>query len=235
MAIDMMGYNSLPVYVCIPYRYQLNRHKYYLFVLDCWKRAGYNVITADSDPDLPFSLAEARNNCVAKIEEENAVCIIIDADTFPEWDHKNTDVKLRLPWVEEAIRFARLNNKVIYPFTEYCYMKGRDLEALWPYCTPIYVMEQSVGGCVVTSKLTYEYLGKMDERFERTWGYEDNAFHAVASTLSTVIRLPGKIYSFEHEVDEGRVVGVKNPNFPRWQLYSYCYGKPELMRELIKR
>lgn len=222
--------DSLPVYVCMPYRERKGLVDSYNRAMSLWESFDYNVINADSNPHLPFSLAEARNNCVRQITEENAIIIVSDADTIPEW---SMDLE-SLPWIEESFRYAK-NGRVVYPFSDYCYMRKEHVLLDPLTVEPIWVKRNSVGGCLVTSKKAYWNLGGMDERFERTWGYEDNAFYMAAETLSTVIRLPGRIFSFEHEVEGGRIIGQRNPNFWRNELYKAAFEKPEMMRELLKR
>lgn len=214
---------SLSTYVCIPYRGSHTRATYFDSCRTFWSSLGHKVITADSNPDLPFSLTEARNNCVDQIPEEDAVCIIVNADTIAE-----------VEWVEEAVHFAS-KGKVVYPFTKYCYMRAESIDRSLASETPIYTKQDSVSGCLVISKKVYKSLGGMDTDFHRVWGYEDNAFYTVAETLSTVVRLPGNIYSFEHEVDPpGRLTGPDNPNFWRYEIYKACFGKREMMEEFIR-
>lgn len=228
------GIDDLPLstwYVCIPYRPQPQREAYFEFVKSFWKCVGYQVIVADSDPDQPFSLSEARNNCVRQILEDDALIIICDADT----------VLQDFAVLHDAGSFARAG-RVVYPFHEYCYMPKSSLDTSQVRRTidkvgsqtPLYVMPDSVGGCLIVSKKVYWNLGGMDEKFEKTWGYEDNAFKMVADTLASTVRLEGRLYSFQHDVDGGRVLREENPNWWRFQLYKHCYKKPQLMRELIK-
>lgn len=225
------------VVVAMPWRPQPDRMEAYEYCRSWWEAEGLEVIASERDEGLtpnqkqPFSLAEARNHCVRLCADLWDVVIVADADTVPQ-----------VGPMEEAIRIASEPGNVVYPFDEYHYLssnyipgllnKGFDIEKL----VSRWVMKGSVGGIMVTGVQTYWDLGGMDERFERTWGFEDNAFCAVADTLAKVTRLPGKVYSFSHEVEgAGRDWGETNPNYWRNQLYAAAYGKPEMMKALIKR
>jgi len=204
-----------------------------------WDEQGFEVIAGDEtpteDPPLPFSLAAARNAVVSMADDRDVV-ILSDADTIP-W----------VTVVKQAVEMvSRDPALVIYPFNEYCYLSRQFALDMVHYTTvkdvnldfyqPEWIKPNSVGGILVTSPHTYWAVGGMDERFERTWGFEDNAFVAAADTLTKVVRLPGRVYSFSHEVSGiGRDWTELNPNFWRNQLYQHCYGNQKLMRELIKR
>ncbi len=120
-----------------------------------------------------------------------------------------------------------------WPFATYRHIPAQYVDSADLMSAPVdqeYV--GSVGGIFVTRRETYWDLGGMDEGFVR-WGYEDSAFYLVARTLSTVNRLPGIIFSFNHSAD--RDVTDNNPNKHRYQLYEFAFGKPQVMRELVKR
>jgi len=223
----------------VPWRPTPQRQKAFDFAKRWWAYWGFEVVTADSNPDLPFSLAEARNNGVRKVEEScfgPGAMIICDADTVPDRQV-----------VSEAVRICNKPGKVVYPYTRYRYLNSRFIdvcdeglvdEPTHPLksLVPQYISTTSVGGIVVAHSQTYWEVGGMDERFDRTWGFEDNAFVAAADTLAEVVRLDGDVYSFSHDVEgRGRDCSSRNPNYWRNQLYQHCYGKPKLMRELIKR
>lgn len=225
------------VVVCIPWRSQPDREEAWEYVHRFWRATDYPVITADSQNDLPFHLSEARNNAVKGAQlsqtDHNPVIIVADADTVPELDV-----------VKQAVEICREDGHVVYPFTEYRYLSSDyllilnhgDPDVQISQLAPRSIKENSVGGLLVTNYWTYWNLGGMDDRFERRWGFEDNAFVAVADTLATVIRLPGVVYSFSHEVEgAGRDWSRLNPNYWRNELYQHCYGNQKLMRELIKR
>ena len=220
--------------VCIPWRPQPDRQRIFECVKRWWEKQGFiegesmfiGDEVMDSHDVLPFSLAAARNQ-VVRMAEFDDVIILADADTVPE-------IKV----VEEAVEIAMEPGHVIYPFNEYRYLDRKDASLDMGgihAARPIWTKGNSVGGILVANRKTYWDLGGMDERFERTWGWEDNAFVAVADTLAKVIRLPGKVYSFSHEVEGlGRDWSKLNPNTWRNELYDFAYGKPKVMRELLK-
>jgi hypothetical protein len=189
------------VTVAIPWRQQLDRIKPYKRVTAFWTHHGFPIVTADSNPTLAFSLAEARNNAVAKVT--TPLVIVADADTIPDIG---------------AVHAALANeNGVTWPFHQYRHIPN----------------EYADKADLMTTFDEYWRLGGMDERFDRRWGYEDNAFHHVVTTLSTEHRIPGILFSFNHAAD--REMTHDNPNRHRADLYKYATQKPELMRELIKR
>ncbi|QAX93509.1 glycosyltransferase [Mycobacterium phage Stubby] len=225
--------------VAIPYRPQPGREQAFELVQRWWKAWGFDVFVADSDPALPFSLSEARNNAVRLMDQSElgpGVVIVCDADTIPQ----------RMV-IQKAIQIASEPGHVVYPFTDYRYINNQWAaqaehvnndtlcETDFSVATPIWTKEHSVGGILVTHSKTYWELGGMDEKFERCWGFEDNAFVAVADTLAKVIRLDGQVYSFSHDVEgAGRDWSKLNPNYWRNELYRMCWGNTKLMRELIK-
>jgi hypothetical protein len=206
------------VTVAIPWRPQPDRLAAHSRVLQFWQHHGFPVVEADSDPKQPFSLAEARNNAVRKVTTPKV--IVADADTVPDI----------------GAVYAALANEdgVTWPFHQYRHIPNEYATNPDLMTAPVdRIYRNSVGGCFVTTVDTYWALGGMDERFDRRWGYEDNAFHHVVTTLSTEHRIPGILFSFNHAAD--REMTHDNPNRHRADLYKYATQKPELMRELIKR
>lgn len=207
--------------VCIPWRPQPDRLAAHTRVREFWRHHGFTVVEADSARAKPFSRSRARNNAVRKATTD--VVIVADADTIPE------------PAVIcEAVALAE-KDCVIYPFTEYVCVPASAVKADLTMVEPERIWLDSPGGIVVTNTTTYWKLGGSDERFERCWGFDDTAFYAAAQTLSRVIRLPGTVWSFQHGVDGGRDPSEENPNYWRNELYTFATGRPEIMRELIKR
>jgi len=186
-------------------------------VIEFWKHHSFPVITADSDPTQPFHICEARNKAVAQAGTDRV--IVADADTIPD-----------IANVHQALGM----DGIIWPFTEYRHISAEWVSRvdLWSARAEQRYM-RSVGGLFVCSRETYWSLGGMDERFERCWGHEDNAFHLAAATLSEVHRVPGIVVSFNHAAD--RDLSDNNPNRHRHQLYKMVAGNPDLMRELVKR
>jgi hypothetical protein len=207
------------VTVAIPWRPQLDRIDAHHRVTQFWWHHGFRYIEADSTPSLPFSLSQARNAAVGKVKTPKV--IVADADAIPDI---------------AAIHQALTNDGVTWPFTEYRHIPNQYADHADLMTAPIdRIYRNSVGGCFTCTTNTYWELGGMDERFDRRWGYEDNAFHHVVTTLSAAHRVPGILFSFNHTVDGGREMTHDNPNRHRADLYRYAAGTPALMRELIKR
>lgn len=213
--------------VAMPWRSAPDRVAAHVRVLEYWAAQGIPVVEADGDPVKDFQLSSARNNavCAAEIAYPSADLIIADADTIPE-----------RAAINEALGLLD-GNTVVYPFTAYVLLPAEaattpNLVAVDPIGDPY---SDSVGGVLVTDFATYWRLGGMDERFERRWGFEDNAFASVAQTLATVKRVTGRVYSFDHKViGPGRCADMSNPNYWRYKLYRACLHQPEMMRELLK-
>lgn len=230
--------------VAMPWRPQPDRIKAFEYVKAWWEGNGFVedkslfIGEEPSTTDLPFSLAEARNAMVSKAGHADVV-IVADADTVPE-----------IGLIREAIELSMTPRTVVYPFTGYRYLDSRYLDSascpgfehlFGPQgclntLMPKWTMQDSVGGIMVTSVLTYWEFGGMDEKFERCWGFEDVAFLTVAKALGTVRRLPGSVYSFSHDVEGiGRDWSDENPNYWRAELYRMAQDNPKLIRELIKK
>jgi hypothetical protein len=148
--------------------------------------------------------------------------ITCDADTIPDIAAVQIGVDLLA------------HKGVVYPHTSFRHIPGSLVDSTDLMRAPVdRLYKNSDGGIFMCTKATYEDIGRMDERFNATWGYEDSAFRCAAETLSTISRVPGVMMSFNHSVDGDRA--MDNPNRTRYQLYQFCYKKPDLMRELIKR
>lgn len=206
------------VTVAIPWRPQPDRLIPHIRATEFWDYHGFQIIEADSNPDLPFSMCEARNNAVHKVRTTKV--ILADADAIPD--------------IAAVIQALNNDDGVTWPFTIYRHIPNDYAVKPDLMTAPIdRTYRNSVGGCLICSVETYWQLGGMDERFERRWGYEDNAFHDVVTTLSKAYRIPGILFSFNHQAD--REMTHDNPNRYRADLYRMAAGNPGLMRELIKR
>jgi SAM-dependent methyltransferase len=218
--------------VCIPWRPAPSRIAAFARVQQFWSMFGWPVITADSDTKI-FSLAQARNNAVRRATTD--VVIISDADTLI--DPLN------------VLRACADPRGVWWPFTRYRILSPKYLG------TPIdelsgvpYVNTwdgagvAGVGGCIVTTRDEYWRLGGQPPEFIG-WGWEDTTFTMIARTLSTVRRLNGCVYAFEHNSHAERYIGAKADS-PGWdrdidrnkELFGYYRagdGRAWLMRELI--
>jgi hypothetical protein len=217
--------------VCIPWRPTAERMPAYNRVRDFWNYHGFKVIEHDSggrtsDPPSarPFNLSQARNNAVRKAITRYV--IVADADTLP-------DIGAVMASLDEF-------DGVTWPFTEYRHIPGWCADKADLMSAPAdRVYNASVGGIFICQRERYWKLGGCDELFTG-WGFEDNAFHAVADTLSHVRRMPGIVFSFNHfhgdpRHDEYRDMSKENPNRSRYELYRVCSKRPHLMRELIRR
>lgn len=203
--------------VCIPWRMAPDRIAAFERVMSFWKHVGAQVICADSTARRPFSLSQARNRAVRKAKARKV--IVADADSLPDIG---------------AVLAALDMEGVVYPFEEYRHIPGESVTMADLTESPVIKQySASCGGIMVCDRELYWELGGFDERFEPRWGYEDNAFLSVARTLSTVSRVPGVVYSFDHKADRDMTEG--NPNRARAELYRLCEGRPTLMRELLKR
>jgi hypothetical protein len=206
------------VTVAIPWRPKPDRIHAHTRIREFWHHHRFHVIEADSHPDLPFSLAEARNNAVHKVTTPQV--IVADADALPD--------------IAAIYAALEIKDGVIWPFTEYRHIPGHYADKADLMTAPVdRIYRNSVGGILTTHTDTYWSMGGMDERFDRRWGYEDNAFRDVVTTLSVMHRTPGILFSFNHAAD--REMTHDNPNRWRADLYKYAAGTPGLMRELIKR
>ena len=203
--------------VAIPWRPTPDRLPAHKRIRGFWKHAGIPVIEADSLPGQPFNLCEARNNAVRKIR--TPIIIVADADTLPD-----------LGALHQAINMLR-PGEVIWPYHTYRHIPPDwvtkpDLLAAPPDRT----YHHSVGGIFLTHRGTYWALGGMDEHFTG-WGFDDNAFHAAATTLAKVRRLPGTVFSFNHPAH--RDTTDTNPNKARFSLYQFATNRPAVMTQLI--
>ena len=206
--------------VCIPWRATDDRLAAFDRVTKFWGHHGFRVITADSDHQgASFNLSCARNRAVGWADTK--YIIVADADTIP--DIGNVFFALD--------EFAG----VTWPFTHY-----RHIPADYAYSADLMMSapvdrtySNSVGGIFICERELYWELGGCDEMFTG-WGFEDNAFHIAAQTLSRVRRLDGTVFSFNHNGTHRDMSGG-NPNRTRLQLYKLCAGDKPLMRELIRR
>jgi predicted glycosyltransferase involved in capsule biosynthesis len=207
--------------VCIPWRPTDDRLSAHDRIRRFWDHFGFHVVEGDSDPNRPFHRAQARNNAIDKAYTD--AIIFCDADTLPMI----------------SVVYAALDELdtagVVYPHTSY-----RHIPAEYVFkedimlAPPVKEYRNSDGGVFLTTKKTYWDVGGMDERLHPVWGFEDSCFSLAAATLSTVKRLAGIMISFNHHVDGDRIIG-ESANWHRWQLYVMCQGKPDLMRELIRK
>jgi hypothetical protein len=232
--------------VAIPFREdpnpQINRRELLQTVLDYLAEVLPEVspILIDSNPNLPFNRAGARNACVRHAEAEGwDVVVILDADTLPP-------AELVLSAVQAAAEAG-----IHQPF-HYCatiqpeagvtplnltaehLVISRSTQRLWV----------SPGSCYILRPDVYWSLGGQDEGFTQ-WGGEDSAFLAVARAFGVpVIRhtlRPSKRLSPENtavqlhhgNADDRR----RNPTYPatlrRQGIYGRLSRNPDKMRQWI--
>jgi SAM-dependent methyltransferase len=218
--------------VCIPWRPTPSRIAPFARIMDFWPMFGWPIITADSDTEI-FSLAQARNNAVRQAKTD--IVVISDADTLI--DPLN------------VLRAAADPTGIWWPFDKYRVISPEYLDT--PISELINVPHVNtwdgagiagVGGAIITSQKEYWRLGGTPPEF-CGWGWEDTTFTLIARTLSTVRRLSGCVYAFEHNRDADRYIGARADS-PGWdrditrnkKLFDYYRpgdGRAWLMRELI--
>jgi hypothetical protein len=199
-----------------------------------WDGVGWPIVTADSDTEI-FSLPQARNNAVRRADTE--VVVICDADTIPN-----------LKNIRKAVADP---TGICWPFTHYRILDPQYLSTPFSElhkCPIINTWDGEgilgVGGCIVCTTKEYWRLGGQPPEFIG-WGWEDTAFTAIVQTLSTVKRLPGNIYAFEHNTNAEKYIGAKSDS-PGWDRdnsrnqhllagYQNANGRPWLMREVLRR
>lgn len=218
-ASDMVTSGAI---VCIPWRPGPGREAAFDRVIQWYGDRNYRVVTADSDPALPFNLSQARNRAASEAQRTGARALVIaDADTIPD------EKALR-----SAARRALSQYRVFYPFSEYVYLEPGSEGWNNPADAPVTrEFHQSVGGVVVCNTHTFEVLNGFDENF-RQWGYEDNAFMLAAECLVGIERIEGTVYAYGHEAE--RDLTSDNPGRARVRLYHFARNDKDVMRELIR-
>jgi hypothetical protein len=97
---------------------------------------------------------------------------------------------------------------------------------------------------MVTTRKEYWRLGGQPPEFVG-WGWEDTAFTMIVGTLSTVGRLAGHAYAFEHNSHAETYTGAKADS-PGWDRdyernqslihpYRIAQGRAWLMREMLRQ
>jgi hypothetical protein len=206
----------------MPWRPQPDRLEAHKRVRAFWDYHGFRVIESDCGSGK-FNLSQARNYAVMRAKTRHV--IVADADTLPD--------------IASVIASLDEFDGVTWPYETYRHIPSR-------YAAESDLMTanidrqygNSVGGIFICQLDTYWRLGGCDEKFVG-WGWEDNAFHMVAETLSRCRRQPGITFSFNHfdgdpRHDAYRDMTTSNPNYVRAQLYKACFRRPDLMRELIR-
>jgi hypothetical protein len=225
--------------VCIPWRPSPSRLAAFERVKQFWAMFGWPMLTADSDTEV-FSLAQARNNAVRQAETD--VVVISDADTL-------IDPLNVLRAVAEPVG-------ICWPFTKYRVLAQEYLDTPLAELASVPHVNSwdgvgilGVGGCLVATTKEYWRLGGQPSEFIG-WGWEDTAFTAVVSTLSTVRRFTGSVYAFEHnrlsDADSSEKYLGTVADSPGWDRdvernrelfrpYNAAKGRAWLMREIVKQ
>jgi len=223
--------------VCIPWRPSPSRIPLFDRVMTFWKRVGWPIVTADSDTEI-FSLAQARNNAVAKANTE--VVVINDADTIPEL------ANIRLA-IADALADPR---GVCWPFTHYRILPPEYLHTPFDRLADVPIINTwdgegiaGVGGCIVAAQSEYWRLGGQPPEFIG-WGWEDTAFTMIVETLSEARRVEGNVYAFEHNTEAAAYTQARADS-PGWDRdnkrnealckpYQNACGRQWLMREVLR-
>lgn len=203
-------------------------------VLRFWWPTGWPVVTGDSDTEI-FSLSQARNNAVRKAKTD--VVVICDADTIPDMNNVKAAVADPVG--------------VCWPFTKYRILAPEYIDTPFRKLADVPYLNQwggdgaaGVGGCLITTVDEFWRLGGQPPEFIG-WGHEDTAFTFIVETLSTLRRLDGNIYAFEHNTDAAGYIEAKADS-PGWDRnyarnrdlidpYLRARKRPWLMREILRR
>lgn len=149
---------------------------------------GAALLLADSGHE-PFNRSASRNLGIRHLPDDE-IAVVCDADILPD----------RQP-LHDAIAAAQ-DGRLHYPFTLCWYLDqdhtGRVLAGAEPQAgTAAAALHGAEGGVFVMLAGSWRRIGGMDEQF-RGWGYEDNAFCAVASKTCGAHRHRGVIYHLWH-------------------------------------
>lgn len=206
------------VQVVIPWRPSPERMAAFERTMQFWNYVGWPVVFGDSPADKPFSLAQARNRGVAKTSAQ--IVVVSDADTIPTLQNVVRAVDDPGPGVTWVFSHYR---RIHQDWVDKPDLMGAPLIESW---------ENGLGGCYVCKRSTYFYIGGTDPRFIE-WGFEDTSMYAVASTLAQARRMPGVIFSFEH--DGGWTKRGNQANRPLFTPYYSARRKPWMMRALLRQ
>lgn len=213
------------VVVVFPWRPTPDRRRPFRFVHD-WYIENVRpaaIITADTDPDLPFSRAGSRNAGMRAAERQGAdVVIVNDADTVPD-----------LAALREAVVAAHGDGGLHFGLDRMQYLDEEQTNALYagrwpdvegrPHDSSVYAVRPS----------DWWVAGGQDERFDG-WGAEDNAWTLTAETLIGVRWHIGIALSLYHD-GSCRDLGSERwkPNSALLQRYIAVNGDREAMQALI--
>jgi hypothetical protein len=212
--------------VAMAWRPAPDRMAAYKLCLDFWSSLGLPVVHADSDPDTPFNVSQARNRTVAAVDTEFVV--VADADAI-----------LAQESIVEALDTCE--GEVIWPYDSGSFLPAEliptsvlhlQLDRLRDAPTSAWhrkINPDQMAWITVCRTETYWRLGGFDERLP-IWAGEDSSFLAAAATLTGGRRLPGRLISFDHSSDFRRDEPVV---CPLRQRYIDADGDPAAMEALV--
>jgi glycosyltransferase involved in cell wall biosynthesis len=217
----------MKVTVCVPFRGgQLDReiHSEYVSarLRDMLPDAEHIVV----DVDGVFSRARVRNEAVRRAGE--GVVVLCDADTVPE------EQPLR-----DAVAGAAEDGRLHLPYTRYRALSPAGTLAVYargvdPMDAPVEdESRRPIGGVWVIRADAWWAAGGMDEQF-RSWGFEDDAFHAAANVLlGETVRHEGTITHLHHQPAANTRSRDYQANRQRFQQYARARRDPDAMRRLV--
>ncbi len=184
-----------------------------------------DIRTIDSDDEL-FNLARCRNLGIDRIENEEEVVVINDADTIPQLE----------PLIE-AIGAAATSGLVHLPYTRYHWL-GAPGTAQFTDGTPLpdcgfELVQGACSGVYVTTPKSWWSHGGQDERF-RGWGFEDAAWYVAHETLldEAPRRHPGVVYALHHSA-QARAGEQYDANAALMVRYREASSSRDAMRQLV--
>lgn len=180
----------MPTYsVCIPWRPAPGREKALDFVARHYVKQA-DVLLADSDPDKPFNVSQARNNAVAMSDTD--VVVIMDGDAYVPLDQ-----------VEKAVNIAWGTKRLTKPYDVAGYLSEDATNHLYETGVAKHdwidePMKGFVGLSFVLRRDIFDKLSGFDPNFVG-YGGDDNAFvTACDNLLGRTMFVPGWGYSLYH-------------------------------------
>jgi hypothetical protein len=211
----------MSVTVAMAWRPAPDRLAAYERCLAFWDELHIPVVHADSDPDKPFNISQARNRTVAKVDTEFVVVADADAILQPLAITVALDTcQGGVVWPYESGSFISVEH-MPKDFVDLCKVPTSDWHKR--------VNVDQMAWITVCRTETYWRLGGFDERLP-IWAGEDSSFLAAAATLTGGWRLPGRIVSFDHSSpfrrEEPYVTPVR-------QRYIDADGDPPAMEKIL--